>query len=382
MNNRSILHSTLSRIDPQRITVGREMRGLTKKALAKKIGKTPSAITQFESGKSGLDIDTFGSLVIALGLPPKFFTKNANGLDVDFSTCHFRANKSVSQFDRRKALRHSLTIVETYRVLENYGVVFPTSQVSTYTSTGYSPASVETLAKSIRRGWSLGDGPIQNMAALLESKGVFVIILPSECEKLHAFSFWAEDRPCIVITKSVSASHMQFDQAHELAHLILHMEESAGDPESERTANHFAGAFLAPAQSFRVEFPRVWDLELFLNLKKRWHISIQAALYRGRQLDIIKESRFRWAMIDLGRNEIRTNEPGEFSKPLPLLLTKALELIVGEIYLDNLADDIGISVHEFEELLISQLIPEYLIESLKRPEPIYSDPNVIYLRNK
>ncbi len=379
MDKHRSLGTALAHLDPRRITAGRELRALTKKTLADKIGKTPSAISQFESGRSGLDIETFAALTMALGLPPNYFTGYAEGIQVDFATCHFRANKSVPQGERRRALQHAIAVVELYRALERRGIVFPSPDVPTHQWDSYSPPGIEKLAQAIRQSWGMSNGPIPNMAALLETKGIFVILLPQACAKLDAFSFWAEDRPCVVVTESVSASRMQFDHGHELAHLILHMDEAAGDPESERAANHFSGSFLAPAQTFRLDCPRSWDYEQFLAIKARWSMSMQAALYRGRQLGLIKESSYRWGMIDLSNRKQRMEEPREFQKPLPSLLSKALEILQGEFTLDELAEEIRLAPHEFEALLISQCVPQTIIDSFKRSEPVVAEPNVLFM---
>ncbi|MYL82751.1 ImmA/IrrE family metallo-endopeptidase [Desulfovibrio aerotolerans] len=344
--------------------------------MADKIGKTPSAVTQFEAGRSGLDIETFAAVTIALGLPPSYFVARHNDIQVDFGTCHFRANKSVPQGERRRAIQHATNVIQIFRSLEQRGVVFPAPQVPTYAWNCYSPSEIESLSQTIRRDWGMGNGPILNMAALLETKGVFVVLLPEESAKLHAFSFWAEDRPCVVVTESVSASHMQFDHGHELLHLILHMDEAAGDPDSERAANHFSGAFLAPLHAFRLECPRKWDHDAFLALKKRWHISMQAALYRARQLQIVKESSFRWGMVDLSSRNERHDEPGEFEKPLPSLLSKALEIVQGEFFLDDLSEEIGLASHEVEHLLQSQHVPQNLIDYFKPSNPVFAEPQV------
>ena len=68
-------HFYLQNLDPGRIKFARELHGLTKKELAEKIGKTPSAVTQYEAGKSGLSMETFVALAHALSVPFSFFSK-------------------------------------------------------------------------------------------------------------------------------------------------------------------------------------------------------------------------------------------------------------------------------------------------------------------
>ncbi len=374
MNSHRQLANTLAQLDPNRITVGRELRALTKKALAEKIGKTPSAITQFETGRSGMDVETFASLLLALNLPPAFFIKRFDAVSIDFGSCHFRALKSISQSVRRKAIQHAAEVVEVYRALEERGVLFPDANISLRGWDGYNAAQIEKLALEIRREWGLGNGPISNMATLLESMGVFVVLLPEDCGKLDAFAFWAEGRPCIAISSSMPASRLQFDLGHELCHLIFHEDEEPGNAECERAANHFSGAFCAPYPSFQLECPRSWNYRGFLELKKRWHLAMQACLYRARQIHLVSESSFRWGMVDLSKRGERTAEAGEFEKPLPTMLAKALEMIQGDFFLDELAGIIGLNPGELEALLRTQNVSQSILEGFKinAPERIAS----------
>ena len=70
------LHYYWSRFQPHRLTAARELRGMTKRALAEKIGKSSSALTQFESGINGIDIQTFTDIVSVLELPAAFLPYN------------------------------------------------------------------------------------------------------------------------------------------------------------------------------------------------------------------------------------------------------------------------------------------------------------------
>lgn len=58
----------------ERLTLARELRGLTKSALADRVSKTPSAISQFESGRVHPDVKSVAALALALGVEPRFFS--------------------------------------------------------------------------------------------------------------------------------------------------------------------------------------------------------------------------------------------------------------------------------------------------------------------
>jgi len=364
MNTTKSLSYYLSRIEPQRITAARELRGLTRKALADIIGKSPAAISLFESGKSGLDPATFAKLTLALSMPPAFFTSDNPTSPVDFSTCHFRANRSLSQSDRRKAFQFALCYISLFSALESFGVSFPNVQLDPLPWNGYNGHYIEKAAVDVRKSWGLGNGPISNVAGLLESKGIFVLFLPDAYEKMDAFSMWVAERPCIVISKGKEPSRIQFDYAHELAHLVFHMDESAGDPESERAANHFAGAFLAPYETFSTECPTRWNYHAFLNIKSRWRMSIAASLYRAKQIGKISENSYKSGMIALRDN--RRHEVGEFSPSMPSMIKSAIDLIKEDVSLDALADRMCITTDFLKEILLCQGVSESTLIQMSR----------------
>ncbi|GAB5547836.1 MAG: hypothetical protein SangKO_075960 [Sandaracinaceae bacterium] len=60
---------------PERLTLARERRGATKRALAERVGLSSVAITQFEKGERTPGENTLLSLAQALAFPPEFFTQ-------------------------------------------------------------------------------------------------------------------------------------------------------------------------------------------------------------------------------------------------------------------------------------------------------------------
>src|SRR5690606_5299417 len=99
-----------------------------------------------------------------------------------------------------------------------------------------------SAANALRNYWSLGNGPIQNMVHLLESKGVFVFWLHHDDPALDAISFWKEDKPYVLLNSlKLAGDRARFDAAHELGHLVLHRQStSLTDKDKEQEANKFA----------------------------------------------------------------------------------------------------------------------------------------------
>ena len=345
-------HFYLQNLDPSRIKFARELQGLTKKELAEKINKTPSAITQYEAGKSGLALDTFIVLAQALSVPFSFFSKLNPPLPAaSLGECHFRANRRVPQIERLRAFSFAAQVFTIFSYLSDKGIHFPEVTVPTVDGSQIQERQIEAHAVGVRSAAGIGLGPIPNMAGLLEGMGVRIIMLPPRDAKLDGFATWFEGIPCVMIDSNSAASRMQFDYAHELAHLVFDEGSTPEDPLVERRANRFASAFLMPAASFRADCPSSYRQPLFASVKKYWHVSIAAALYRARELGILSEKSYKSAQIQRSRVGTRLQEEDEFPPSMPSLLDQAMRLICHDVRLDEMALDLGMSLSGLRGIL-------------------------------
>lgn len=74
-----------------------------------------------------------------------------------------------------------------------------------------------------------------------------------------------------------------------------------------------------PADTFRKDvqtYPT--DLKYYLWLKKKWHVSVAAMLYRANQLKIITNNQFSYLMRQYSKNGWRKGEPDD----RPFMLNK------------------------------------------------------------
>ncbi|MBK8265107.1 MAG: helix-turn-helix transcriptional regulator [Nannocystis sp.] len=151
----SDIHSAARLFEPERLTLAREVRGLTKAELAEKIGKTPSAVSQFESGRSRPDGQTIGRLILALGTPASFFASTPDTVDyklIPLDRCHFRSLRSTSQKNRRALLARGSLICGLLSFLEK-NVILPHEQITALAATPANRDEVERLALEVRARW-------------------------------------------------------------------------------------------------------------------------------------------------------------------------------------------------------------------------------------
>jgi len=353
----------LDRLDPSRITFARELRGLTKKELAKSIKKTPSAVSQIERGLISPDLETFVSMSFSLKVPPSFFIERSTlSKSIDLSTCHFRSLRSTSQTMRRQSTRKGDLCIDFIEILESKGVILPEEQISNFNISPEADEDIEKIAVALRKHWNMGLGPIPNIVKLFESKGILVLPLLDATHKVDAYSTWRGNHPCMLVSYQKTASRIRFDVSHELGHLAMHEDFAAGDAMAERQANKFAGAFLAPKESFLEECPRSWSFSAFARLKDRWKMSIQALLYRAKELGRISTSTHRRAMIQLSDEGMRKDEGDEWEKEKPVMITQALELLQDQVTLNELAGELSIYQNDLKDIL-RQCVP---METLKK----------------
>ena len=97
----------------------------------------------------------------------------------------------------------------------------------------------------------------------------------------------------------------RFTASHELGHLLLE-EKIVSDLNHERVANRFAGAFLLPKETIIKEIDKhrnritISELE---HIKQKYGISIQAIMYRLKDLGIISESKHKSFSIANNRHK-------------------------------------------------------------------------------
>jgi len=345
------IYTAAKLFQPARLTLARELRGHAKSELADKIDKSASAIGQFESGRARPDAQTVRELSLALGLPLTFFTRPLRTAPVPVEQCHFRSLRSASQKERRRLIAQGTILNELVSLLEER-VELPREQVSAVARTCISVDDIESLAVEVRTRWGLGLGPIPNVMQLLEANGLLVLPIHAGSADVDAFSFWLGGRPCIFLVEHKdSSSRVRFDAGHELGHLVLHPDVVPGDPEMERQANRFASAFLLPKDSFLPECPTRLVWEHFLELKRRWKVSLAALFRRAYDLERITEASYRRAFMMLNRTGQRQHEACEPPIEKPAMIANAIGLISGELSFESIADQLGLSAADLAEAI-------------------------------
>lgn len=348
----------------ERLREARESRGLTATTLAGLVGVTRAAVSQYENCLQSPSPQVMRQIARGLNLPVEFFLREA--LAGSSGVVFYRSMSSATKRSRTSAQRRYGWLRSIVAFLREYirfpDVRFPDLDVPP-DPTLIDWSLIESLAMETRWHFGLGDGPVSNIAWLLENHGAVVTRCDLDAQPLDAFSEWRRDEetPYIVLNShKESAARSRFDVAHELAHMVLHrhlpslpQREDKLFKTIEAQANHFASAFLLPASTFQEEAIPV-TLEHCLRLKTKWCVSVQAMLKRAGQLGIISEEQERRLWVNLGRRKWRTREPlDEFLSPeRPKFLQRSVELLVQSGLIDplNVSERLSLAPSDIEEL--------------------------------
>jgi len=310
--------------NPQRLTLARTRRGITKKALAEEIGVTLRCVSAYEAGSRSPSDDGMARIARALQFPPDFFSAGDAELP-DVCGVSFRSLRAMTAAQRDAALGSAALAVELDRWIERE-FERPKSDLPLFK--GYSP---ERAADEIRVMWGLGEKPIKNVVHLLESHGVRVFSLAERGREVDAFSFWRGEVPYVFLNTGKSAEHGRFDASHELAHLILHRHGGPGGRVAEREADAFASAFLMPYGSVVAAAPRIPDVSSLIRLKAKWGVSVAALNYRMHACRLTTDYQNRMLCIEIARRGYRMAEP----EPTEWESSQAMEKVFESLRLDG-----------------------------------------------
>ncbi len=303
----------------ERIKSARIMAGLSQRDLANATAVSPMAISKYER-----NMDIPGSQVLirlakALGVKIEYFFRPTT---VTLSSPTYRRRQSLPSDQEASILEQVQEWLERYLDIESLldqtsrFKIPPKQQIKTLDA-------IEHVALDLREQWRLGIDPIEGLMEVCEDRGIKVGLVNGH-KDFDALMLWANrDIPVIVLRRDMPGDRQRFCLAHELGHLVLDIGEHI-DP--EKASHRFAGAFLVPKPAVEFELgPKRHSLSLYeLHLlKHKYGLSMQAWIYRAKDLGILSEvaatqlfKRFRqqnWHREEPG-DALPSEEPGRFKR--------------------------------------------------------------------
>lgn len=362
--------------NPLRLTLARKRRGMKKRELAERIGLTEKSISNYEAASQEPESSTLRRLSEVLRFPEEFFFgDDPEVLTPDVASFRSLSKMTASQRDTALGAGAVALLLNDWiesrfqlpepnvpdlgreggaRVSNSDDLV--SQEPESYPSCA-AAQDPEAAAEMLRAHWGIGELPVKNMIALLESKGVRVFSLAIDAKEVDAFSMWKGGRPYVFLNTFKSAEHCRFDAAHELGHLVLHQHAQSQGPDLEREANAFASAFLMPKASVLANAPKAATIPSLIRHKKHWLVSAAALNYRLHALGLTTDWTYRTLCIQLAQSGYRVSEPESINHEKSLVLEKVFAALREEgMSKFDVAKQLSILPEEINELTFGLML--------------------------
>lgn len=306
---------------PDRLKSARMISGLSLQSLADKLAElgtsiTKQAVSKYEQGDAIPNSEMVGLLSEALKVRPDYFY---NDFTIEFGNIEYRKLQGYSEKESQRIIEISKDALRRYLELEellNIETIFHNPLENVEIS---DLDSVDRAADQLRQEWNLGNNPIPNVIELLEDRHVKVIEVESDIN-LDGFSTKANNSyPIVVLNKTKldnKADRKRWTALHELGHIVLNLDHLEDEKLIEKYCHHFAGALLFPKAVMKLELGESRS-KLSINelgaLKEEYGISMQAIVYRAKDIGIISQSSFRQFFQMFGQLGYRVNEPYNYN---------------------------------------------------------------------
>lgn len=292
----------------ERLKIARETANITQDAAAKAAGIARTTLVAIEKGQRAARLDEIQAL-------SRFYNVSANSLlrrdavHVDLVP-RFRSLQETSGTGSEHAARMLNDLVRVEVELENIlGVKKPSNYPSEKSILpGDVRKQAEQDALSLRAWLGLGEGPIQNLFALLELQlGIRIYTRKLDSDVSGLFAFDEAIGACILINASHREDRRNLTGAHELGHFIatrrrpeIYQDGKYENSREERYANAFASAFLMPARAVMEKFKELTIGSTHLTrrhiilLSHFFGVSRQAIVMRLEELALTKKGTWDW----------------------------------------------------------------------------------------
>lgn len=344
----------LTSFNGERLKSARLYNAMTISDVAEKVGISKQAISQFETNKSEPKLETIITIASLLGFPRDYFY----GVDqnkIVVGDTYFRSLATTSNKERLAQIERVKIFVSVVNVIKKY-IEFP--ELKLYAVKEMNVIDVEQLADELRKAWGLKEKPIFNIIDEMERHGILVSSIFTNGHKIDAYSQMqlidGEEIAVVVLgSDKDSAFRRNFSAAHELGHLLLDDYYNVNDlskleyKEMEDTMNRFAGALLIPKEMLTKDLmtSSKTDLNLYIQLKRKYYVSAAALIVRARHLELISQNQYQYLMKQLSQRGYRICEPFDKETPLmaPRYISEAMKMIIeedgvwGKEFMDELA---------------------------------------------
>ena len=347
-----------TRIRQARLQAGMSQQDIVDALDRAGIPTTKIAVSKFERGKEMPDASVLMALSRLFAVPPVWLMYEP---ELEVKWLAYRKHSALPAKVREAIEGHARDVAELH--LELRSLLSPDEQVTFPERINVtSLEDAEAAAVALREEWGLGDEPIASLTQTAEANGAIVIEWERPTERFDGLSGWCKGNVPVIVTRAgIDPDRKRFNLAHELGHLVMNTPDDMPTEQVEKLAHRFAGALLVPKEAARRELGEKRDSISFAelgSLKRRYGLSMQAWMYRGKDLGIFSPGLARSFWLEINRRGWRKAEPYALvvdETPVRLhdeLILNATEkhLVSDERILQALPDfDFSMSVSESDE---------------------------------
>lgn len=293
----------------------RLLQGMSLDEVAQRMGDiTKQGLSKFEKGLALPNSTRLLQLSRVLGVKPEYFFRSDS---VQLAPLEFRKLSSMPKKRQQQIEERVRDVLERYIRLEQcfgLGDAAPAPVQAPRVFDVHNGDDAESAAGQLRAQWAIGGDAIAHLTEMLEDHGIKVALLDHHddfdgaCATTHD-----ECHVLIALNRERPGERVRFTAAHELGHWVMTLPEAMPEKEREGCCHRFAGAFLYPRHRVEADFGthlrhRVLPIEL-LNAKRRYGISMSAALRRLKDLRLISDAGYQSMNIQFSINGWRSAEP-------------------------------------------------------------------------
>ena len=372
----------------EKLTDIRLLHGYSRNELAKLVDVSEQSIWQYENNYNGPGLEVMNKLKDRFNVKTKYFyEERTHKTKFDPGSLAYRSKEINSVVKTRYEATHLGFVEGLLNILEGY-IAYPVNnlvKIREYCIRFIGESgehldrkeTIQHIAEYARKELNLGNDN-QKLLFALEKNGAFVFE-KFLGEDIDAYSTWSEkDKPILMLgTAKKSSVRRNFDLAHELGHLLLHVKMDLSEltkPEYkiiESEAHDFASYFLMPENEFIEDIKQIKRLsnpDSYIDLKEKWQVSIAAMAYYARKLGYLTYEQFRYFYASLNRqnytqvepldDKIKIIRPGKVKSSLQFLFDKDIISLEELMNTTNNNEKLIAKILGLEEKFISHYLKE------------------------
>ncbi|WP_236207013.1 XRE family transcriptional regulator [Pseudomonas tohonis] len=341
----------------ERLKTARETADMTQDAAAKAVGIARTTLVAIEKGQRNARLDEIQALSRCYRISANMLLRK-EAVHVDLVP-RFRSLPETNEVGIEQAAQMLNDLVRAEVELEN---VLGIQRAHNYPAEkailpGDVRKQAELDAQNLRNWLGLGEGPIQDIVALMELQlGIRVYSRKLDSKVSGLFAYDDGVGACILINARHRKDRRAQTSAHELGHFIatrrrpeIYQDEKYDNSREERYANAFASAFLTPARAVMEKFKELTIGSTHLTrrhiilLSSFFGVSRQAMVMRLEELSLTKKGTWDWFVDNGGITDEQARqvlgESGIISMPIDGTQSSRLFLLAIEAWKKDLISE-------------------------------------------